>query len=74
MSKCHTAAIKKFPKYRLSTPEIDHTHETFGCLKEMANSGNSAAFFASVIEKVRILPRRISDMANSHGMLDMKNQ
>ncbi len=30
----------------------NHTGETFGCLKEMDSSGNSAAFFTSVIEKV----------------------
>ncbi|MCJ1342229.1 hypothetical protein MMC31_000409 [Peltigera leucophlebia] len=30
----------------------DHTDKTLGCLKVMDSSGNSAAFFASVIEKV----------------------
>lgn len=30
----------------------DHTDKTFGCLKTMDGSGNSAAFFASVIEKM----------------------
>lgn len=29
----------------------DHTDKTFGCLKAMDSSGNSAAFFASVIRK-----------------------
>lgn len=30
----------------------DHINKTFGCLKTMDSSGNSTAFFASVIEKM----------------------
>lgn len=40
----------------------NHTDETFGCLKAMDGSRNSAAFFASVIEKVGLY----ADIANEN--------